>query len=97
MSYVHNAAAPGLGKIGVLVALESSADAAVLQSLGKQIAMHIAAANPLALDADGLDPALLERETRDRDGEGQPKAASRPTSSRRWSKARWPSSARNMR
>ena len=44
VSYVHNAAAPGLGKIGVLVALESSADAAVLQALGKQIAMHIAAA-----------------------------------------------------
>ena len=62
VSYVHNAAAPGLGKIGVLVALESPADAAVLQSLGKQIAMHIAAANPLALDAAGLDPALIERE-----------------------------------
>ena len=62
VSYVHNAAAPGLGKIGVLVALESSADATVLQSLGKQIAMHIAAANPLALDAADLDPALVERE-----------------------------------
>ena len=62
VSYVHNAAAPGLGKIGVLVALESSADAPVLQSLGKQIAMHIAAANPLALDAADLDPALVERE-----------------------------------
>ena len=62
VSYVHNAAAPGLGKIGVLVALESPADAAVLQSLGKQIAMHIAAANPLALNADDLDPVLIERE-----------------------------------
>ena len=62
VSYVHNAAAPGLGKIGVLVALESSADATVLQTLGKQIAMHIAAANPLALDAADLDPALVERE-----------------------------------
>jgi elongation factor Ts len=62
VSYVHNAAAPGLGKIGVLVALESPAGAAVLQSLGKQIAMHIAAANPLALDAADLDPALIERE-----------------------------------
>src|SRR3990170_1045056 len=62
VSYVHNAAAPGLGKIGVLVALESGAPAEVLQPLGKQLAMHIAAANPLALDADGLDPALLERE-----------------------------------
>ena len=62
VSYVHNAAAPGMGKIGVLVALESAASAEVLQTLGKQIAMHIAAANPLALDADGLDASLLERE-----------------------------------
>ena len=46
--YVHNAAAPGMGKIGVLVALESSAGADVLEPLGKQLAMHIAAANPLA-------------------------------------------------
>jgi elongation factor Ts len=60
--YVHNAVAPGLGKIGVLVALESGASAEVLQGLGKQLAMHIAAANPQALDADGLDPALIERE-----------------------------------
>jgi elongation factor Ts len=62
VSYVHNAAAPGMGKIGVLVALEGAAPADALQSLGKQIAMHIAAANPLALDADGLDAGLLERE-----------------------------------
>ncbi len=62
VSYVHNAAAPNMGKIGVLVALESSAPAEALQALGKQIAMHIAAANPLALAADGLDPALVERE-----------------------------------
>jgi elongation factor Ts len=61
-AYVHNAAAPGLGKIGVLVGLESSADAAVLEPLGKQIAMHIAAANPLALDETGLDQTLVERE-----------------------------------
>jgi elongation factor Ts len=47
---------PGLGKIGVLVALESAAPAETLQTLGKQIAMHIAAANPLALDADSLTP-----------------------------------------
>jgi elongation factor Ts len=60
--YVHNAVAPGLGKIGVLVALESAAPAATLQSLGKQIAMHIAAANPMALTEDDLDPALIERE-----------------------------------
>ncbi|MCL6697464.1 translation elongation factor Ts [Sphingomonas sp. NSE70-1] len=62
VSYVHNAVAPGMGKIGVLVALESATSADALQTLGKQIAMHIAAANPLALDADGLDPAMLERE-----------------------------------
>jgi elongation factor Ts len=62
VSYVHNAAAPGLGKIGVLVALESSASAETLQSLGKQLAMHIAAANPLALTAEELDPSLIQRE-----------------------------------
>ena len=60
--YVHNAAAPGLGKIGVLVALEGDAPAEVLEPLGKQIAMHIAAAFPLALLAADIDPALLERE-----------------------------------
>ena len=60
--YVHNAAAPMLGKIGVLVALESTGDKAVLEALGKQIAMHIAAAFPEALDADGLDKDVLERE-----------------------------------
>ena len=60
--YVHNAAAPQLGKIGVLVALESSADKGALEALGKQLAMHIAAAFPQALDADGLDPAVIERE-----------------------------------
>jgi elongation factor Ts len=62
VSYVHNAVTPGLGKIGVLVALESGAPAETLQALGKQIAMHIAAANPLALNGDALDPALVERE-----------------------------------
>jgi len=62
VSYVHNSVAPGMGKIGVLVALEGAAPAETLQTLGKQIAMHIAAANPLALDAEGLDPALIERE-----------------------------------
>ncbi|CUS44961.1 MAG: translation elongation factor Ts [Pseudomonadota bacterium] len=60
--YVHNAAAAGLGKIGVLVALESEAGADVLEPLGKQIAMHIAAAFPLALNEDGLDPEIIERE-----------------------------------
>jgi elongation factor Ts len=62
--YMHNAAAPNLGKIGVLVALESEASAEVLEPLGKQIAMHIAAAFPLALDASGLDAELIERERR---------------------------------
>jgi elongation factor Ts len=62
VSYVHNAAAPNMGKIGVLVALESAAPADTLTALGKQIAMHIAAANPLSLDADGLDADLLARE-----------------------------------
>jgi len=60
--YVHNAAAPGLGKIGVLVALESDAGVDVLEPLGKQLAMHIAAAFPLALDDTGLDQEVLERE-----------------------------------
>ncbi|MFA5965440.1 MAG: translation elongation factor Ts [Sphingomonas sp.] len=60
--YVHNQAAPGLGKIGVLVALESEADNEALQVLGKQLAMHIAAAFPLALNESDLDPAIVERE-----------------------------------
>ncbi len=60
--YMHNAAAPNLGKIGVLVALESSADKGALEALGKQLAMHIAAAFPQALDADGLDAEVIERE-----------------------------------
>jgi elongation factor Ts len=62
VSYVHNSVVPGLGKIGVLVALESAAGADVLQPLGKQLAMHIAAANPLALDADSLSATLIDRE-----------------------------------
>ncbi len=60
--YMHNAVAPNLGKIGVLVALESAAGADVLEPLGKQLAMHIAAAFPQALNADGLDPELIARE-----------------------------------
>jgi elongation factor Ts len=60
--YVHNQVAPGLGKIGVLVALESAAPTEALTALGKQIAMHVAAANPLALNADELDAELIERE-----------------------------------
>ncbi len=61
-SYVHNAVAPGLGKIGVLVALESGGERGALEALGRQLAMHIAAANPLALRGEELDPALVERE-----------------------------------
>ncbi|MEA3046295.1 MAG: elongation factor Ts, partial [Sphingomonadales bacterium] len=62
VAYIHNAAAPGLGRIGVLVALESGADRAALEALGKQLAWHIAAAAPLALSGEGLDPVLVERE-----------------------------------
>ena len=61
-TYVHSAAAPGLGKIGVLVALESTGDKDKLAALGKQIAMHIAAANPMSLSVDDLDKAAVERE-----------------------------------
>ena len=62
ISYVHNAAAPGMGKIGVLVALEGNASAAAIEALGKQLAMHIAAASPSALHEEGLDDALVSRE-----------------------------------
>jgi len=62
VSYVHNQVAPGLGKIGVLVALESAAPAETLNQLGKQIAMHVAAAHPLALSAEELPADLIERE-----------------------------------
>ncbi len=61
-TYVHNALKPGLGKIGVLVALESTADAAAVGALGKQIAMHVAASSPLALTRDDVDADDLERE-----------------------------------
>ena len=61
-SYIHNAAAPDLGKIGVLVALESEGNVDALQRLGKQLAMHVAAANPLALTPDALSPETVARE-----------------------------------
>ena len=60
--YVHNKVADGLGKIGVLVALESKGDKSALTTLGRQLAMHIAAASPAAVSAEELDPALVERE-----------------------------------
>ena len=61
-SYVHNSLGPGLGKIGVLVTLASSAPAERLAELGKQLAMHIAAANPLYLDTASIPQAALDRE-----------------------------------
>ena len=62
VAYVHNAAAPSLGKIGVLVALESAAPTEALEALGKQLAMHVAAAFPLALDESGIPAEMIERE-----------------------------------
>jgi len=61
-SYVHGSVADGMGRIGVLVALESEGDVEKLSTLGRQIAMHVAALNPLALDASGIDPATVARE-----------------------------------
>jgi len=61
-TYMHNTMAPGLGKIGVIVAIESSGDPEQLKSFGRQVAMHIAAANPQSVDVDSLDKALIERE-----------------------------------
>jgi elongation factor Ts len=61
-SYVHNSVADGLGKIGVLVALESQGKADELAELGRKVAMHVAAASPLAVDPAGLDPAVVARE-----------------------------------
>jgi elongation factor Ts len=61
-TYMHNTIAPGLGKIGVIVALESAGDAEQLKNFGRQIAMHIAAANPQAVEVDSLDKAVIERE-----------------------------------
>jgi len=60
--YIHNAAAPGLGKIGVIVALESSGDKGKLENLARKLAMHVAAANPLAISQEEIDPAIIERE-----------------------------------
>jgi elongation factor Ts len=61
-SYIHTATGEGLGRIGVLVALESAGKADELAAFGRQVAMHIAATNPVALDGSSVDPAVLERE-----------------------------------
>jgi elongation factor Ts len=61
-SYVHNSVTDGLGKIGVIVGLESSGKSDELAALGRMVAMHVAAANPQAVDSTGLDPALVARE-----------------------------------
>jgi elongation factor Ts len=61
-TYIHNALAPGLGRIGVLVALESAGDSDKLAALGRQIAMHVAAARPDALNIADVDTAALDRE-----------------------------------
>ncbi len=61
-SYIHNGVVDGLGRMGVLVALQSSGNKDVLLVLGKQIAMHIAAINPMAISSDDLDPAIVARE-----------------------------------
>jgi elongation factor Ts len=61
-SYVHSSVADGLGKIGVLVALESAGDVGELTALGRQVAMHVASANPQAVEPAGLDPAVVARE-----------------------------------
>lgn len=61
-SYVHNAIGDGLGKIGVLVAIETEGKADAAKAFGRQVAMHVAATNPMSLDVDALDPAAIERE-----------------------------------
>jgi elongation factor Ts len=74
-SYVHNAVSPGLGKIGVIVALESTGNTEVLQTLGRQIAQHVAATNPQALDSSALDPEVVAREKKvlaEKNGAGKP-------------------------
>ena len=60
--YVHGQIVDGLGRIGVIVALESKGDVEKLAALGRQVAMHIAAASPIALNAEGIDPAVVARE-----------------------------------
>ena len=77
-AYVHNAVAPDLGRIGVLVALSSSADSDKLNELGRKIGMHIAATSPLSLSIEDIDPAAVEREraifTEQAEASGKPPA-----------------------
>jgi elongation factor Ts len=61
-TYMHNAVKPGLGKIGVLVALEAESEVAAMEMLGRQIGMHVAATRPTALDISAVEPSELERE-----------------------------------
>ncbi|MEM1377783.1 MAG: translation elongation factor Ts, partial [Pseudomonadota bacterium] len=61
-SYVHNAAKPGMGKMGVLVAIETEGNADAASAIGRQIAMHVAATNPMSIDVDDLDAEAVERE-----------------------------------
>ncbi|WP_421851171.1 translation elongation factor Ts [Oricola sp.] len=61
-TYVHNSVADGLGKLGVLVSIETEGDKDAARAIGRQIAMHVAATNPMALDVDDLDAAAVERE-----------------------------------
>lgn len=61
-TYMHSALRPGLGKIGVLAAVQADGEIAALETLGRQVGMHVAAARPEALDIDAVDPAALERE-----------------------------------
>lgn len=61
-TYIHNGVADNLGKLGVLVAIETTGNAAAAKAFARQVAMHVAATNPLSLDVDALDPAAVERE-----------------------------------
>ncbi|CAN0558867.1 unnamed protein product, partial [Laminaria digitata] len=61
-NYVHNTVVPGLGKLGVIVALESTGDKDKLEALGKQLAMHIVNTKPLSVSSDDIDPEVVERE-----------------------------------
>ncbi|MEX0406970.1 translation elongation factor Ts [Aquibium sp. LZ166] len=75
-TYVHNAVSENLGKLGVLVGIETTGDAEAARAFGRQVAMHVAATNPLALTSDQVDPAAVEREkaifTEQARGSGKP-------------------------